>query len=61
MIKLLENYHSKYPECVYIPPKMIPTEEVNIVKRDDKCRLNFRRGWIMGTNWAKLFYMNNHS
>ena len=23
--------------------------------------VNFKRGWAIGTNWAKLFFMNNYS
>ena len=58
VIDLLKQYQKKYPECIYIPPQLIPDEGMHIKKETKICKENFVRGWIMGTNWAKLFYYN---
>jgi len=60
VVDLLKTYQKKYPECVYIPPRLIPEEGMHIQRRSRICKKNFRRGWAMGKNWAKLFYMNNY-
>ena len=58
VVDLLKQYQEKYPECIYIPPQLIPDEGMHIKKESKVCKENFRRGWVMGTNWAKLFFMN---
>ena len=40
---------------------MIPDEGMHIKRESKKCMINFKRGWAIGTNWAKLFFMNNYS
>jgi len=57
----LKQYADQYPECIYIPPKLIPDEGINVQSDTESCKKNFKRGWVMGTNWAKLFFMNNYS
>ena len=33
---------------------------MHIKRESENCKENFKRGWVMGTNWAKLFFMNNY-
>lgn len=61
VLQLMKQYQEQYPECIYIPPKLIPDEGIEMRRETQECRENFKRGWIMGTNWAKLFFMNNYS
>ena len=33
---------------------------MHIKRESELCKKNFKRGWAIGTNWAKLFFMNNY-
>lgn len=58
VVDLLHSYRKKYPQCIYIPPQMIPEQSAAVAAKSAKCKVNFVRGWAMGANWARFIFGN---